>query len=57
MIAKLGPFQYHNPFFYRGNEPFGTGRDDYDDILDCTVTLLRLQADHQSSRDTEPNTT
>ena len=53
VIAKLGPFRYHNQFFYRGNEQFGTGRDDYDDILDCTVTLLRLQADHTATREAE----
>jgi hypothetical protein len=53
LIAKLGPFRYHNQFFYHGNEQFGTSRDDYDDILDCAVTLLRLQADHQWQRDTE----
>jgi hypothetical protein len=53
VIVKLGPFHYHNQFFYRGNEQFSTSRDDYDDILDCAVTLLRLQADHQSQRDKE----
>lgn len=53
VIAKLGPFRYHNQFFYRGNEQFSTSRDDYDDILDCAATLLRLQADHQSQRDKE----
>lgn len=53
LIAKLGPFRYHNQFFYQGHEQFGTSRDDYDDILDCAVTLLRLQADHQSQLDTD----
>ena len=53
LIAKLGPFRYHNQFFYRGNEQFGTSRDDYDDLLDCAVTLLRLQTDHQSQKDTD----
>lgn len=53
LIAKLGPFHYHNQFFYRGDEQFGTSRDDYNDILDCTVTLLRLQAEHQAQRNAE----
>ena len=52
LIAKLDPFRYHNQFFYQGYEQFGTSRDDHDDILDCAVTLLRLQADHQSQLDT-----
>jgi len=53
LIAKLGPFRYHNQFFYHGNEQYGTSRDDYDDILDCAVTLLRLQADHHSQMNEE----
>jgi hypothetical protein len=53
IIAKLGPFQYHNQFFYRGHEQFGTGRSDYDNLFDCTATLLRLQADHQAQREAE----
>ena len=56
LIAKLGPFHYHNQFFYGGNEQFGTSRDDYNDILDCTVTLLRLQADHQLQMDEDAKT-
>ena len=35
------------------NEQLGTGRDSYDDILDYTVTLLRLQADHTTTRENE----
>lgn len=53
LIAKLGPSQYHNRFFYRSNEQFGTGRENYDDILDCAVMLLKLQADHTAIRKAE----
>lgn len=49
VIVKLGPFQYHNQFFYRGHEQFGTGKDNYEDIHPCTVTLLQVQADHEVS--------
>lgn len=51
LIAKLGPFQYHNQFFYRSDEQFNTGPDNYNDILDCVATLLKLQAKHQSELD------
>lgn len=47
LIAKLGPFQYRGQFFYLGNEQFSGERDSDEDIRDCTVTLLRLQAGHQ----------
>jgi hypothetical protein len=26
---------------------YGTGRDEYDDLEQCTLTLLRVQADHE----------
>jgi hypothetical protein len=55
IIAKFGPFRYHNQFFYHGTEQFGTSRTDYDDIFECTATLLHLQADHQAKREAEAN--
>lgn len=56
VIAKLGPLQYHNQFFYHGHEQFSTGNDNYDNLLDCAITLLRLQADHQAQRNKEAST-
>ena len=53
LIAKLGPFHYHNQIFYREHEQFATSRDDYNDILDYVVTVLRLQADHQAQLNEE----
>lgn len=50
MIIKISPFQYHNQFFNRGHEQFGTGKDNYDDIHACAVTLLQGQADHEVSQ-------
>ena len=38
-------------FFYSVKDQFGTGREEYDDIGDCVLTLLRIQADHESMRD------
>lgn len=32
------------------SERYGTGRNDYDDIFECTATLLHLQADRQAQR-------
>lgn len=50
IIFKVGDSRYRNQFFYSVREQFGTGRDEYDDILDCVVTLLRVQADHEAQR-------
>jgi hypothetical protein len=37
-------------FFYSANEQFGTGREVYDSLGDCVVTLLHVQADHHLTR-------
>ena len=42
--------KYFSQFFYSNKEQFGTGKQYYDDILDCPVTLLQAQADHKLER-------
>lgn len=50
IVAKTADQRYRCQFFYSANEMFGTGRDVYDNLGDCMTTLLRLQADHHSTR-------
>ncbi|OHC69045.1 MAG: hypothetical protein A3H93_09720 [Rhodocyclales bacterium RIFCSPLOWO2_02_FULL_63_24] len=50
IVAKVADQRYRCQFFYSAQEQFGTGRDVYDNLGDCVTTLLRLQADHQSTR-------
>ena len=50
VLFKIGEKTYRNQFFYSAREQFGTGREQYDDIGDCVITVLRLQADHESMR-------
>jgi hypothetical protein len=50
VVAKTGDDRFRCQFFYSPDEVFGTGRETYDNLGDCVVTLLRLQADHQSTR-------
>jgi len=50
IVAKVGDQRYRCQFFYSADEQFGTGKDVYDNLGDCITTLLRLQADHQSTR-------
>ncbi len=51
LLAKTGDSQFYSQFFYGNREQFGTGRQYYDDILDCLITTLRVQADHVLERD------
>jgi len=46
VLFKTGASRYRCQFFYRVHQQFGTGREEYDDIGDCVVTLLQVQADH-----------
>lgn len=50
VVAKTGEQRFRCQFFYSENEIFGTGREVYDDLGDCVLTLLRLQADHHGTR-------
>ena len=50
ILAKTAESQFFSQFFYGNREQFGTGKQFYDDILDCLITTLRVQADHELSR-------
>ena len=48
VVYKVGENVFRCQFFYSPAEQFGTGHDSYDDIETCVVTLLQVQADHES---------
>ena len=50
IVSKVPGPRYRCLFFYSANEQFGTGRESYDNLGDCVITLLRLQADHHATR-------
>jgi hypothetical protein len=50
VIFKVADSRYRNQFFYSVKDQFGTGREEYDDLGDCVLTLLRVQADHEAMR-------
>jgi hypothetical protein len=50
VICKLGERRYRCQFYYRGFQQYGTGRLEYDDMAECVVTLLQVQADHARKR-------
>jgi hypothetical protein len=46
VVIKTGDNHYRCQFFYRGYQQYGTGRHEYDDLAECLVDLLQVQADH-----------
>ncbi|MDO9064524.1 MAG: hypothetical protein Q7U25_04855 [Sulfuricella sp.] len=50
VISKVGDHRFRCQFFYSVREQYGTGKAEYDDLLECVVALLKLQADHQAKR-------
>jgi len=47
VVCKVGDGRYRCQFFYTDADHYGTGRDEYDDLRICVLTLLRVQADHE----------
>jgi hypothetical protein len=50
VIIKTDDSRYRTQFYYGNREQFGTGIPEYDNVGDCALSLLRLQADHESTR-------
>lgn len=51
VISKLGDRRYRGQFFYRVHQQFGTGIDEFENLAECTVTLLQVQADHAAQQE------
>lgn len=46
IVLKTGESKYRSQFFYRIHQQFNTGIDDFDDMGECVITLLQMQADY-----------
>jgi hypothetical protein len=53
VIIKAGDGRYRGQFYYRLHQMFGTGIDEFEDVGDCALALLRVQADHEAKRSAE----
>jgi hypothetical protein len=49
IVCKTGEPRYRCQFYYRVHEMYGTGTEEYDDLSECMVTLLQVQADYVAS--------
>ncbi|MGD2073900.1 MAG: hypothetical protein PVG38_03085 [Gammaproteobacteria bacterium] len=48
VVCKTGDRRYRCQFFYRLHQMYGTGIEEYDDLSECVVSLLQVQADHRA---------
>ncbi len=51
VICKTGDKHYRCQFYYRGHEMFSPDVEEFDDLSECMVTLLQVQADHAVNRE------
>jgi hypothetical protein len=53
VVIKVGEGHYRSQFYYRVHQQYGTGIEEYDDLTECIITLLQVQADHEVVRQKE----
>ncbi len=53
VIAKSGLAGYRAMFFYSVKDRFGTGTEEYDNLGDCIITLLKVQEKEHDRRNQE----
>ena len=47
VVFKLGASLFKSQFFYNEATQYGTGKEAYDNLGDCVITTLQVQADHE----------
>ncbi len=53
VVSKTGQAAYRAMFFYSVKDRFGTGKEEYDNLGDCMITLLKVQEDAHAQRAAE----
>ncbi len=46
IVIKTAANRYRCQFYYRLHQMYGTGVEEYEDLGECVITLLHVQADH-----------
>ena len=46
IIVKTAESRYRCQFYYRLHQMYGTGIEEYEDLGECVISLLQVQADH-----------
>lgn len=47
VVFKIADSRYRAQFYYSEAQQFGTGRESFDNLGDCVVTVLQVQSDHE----------
>jgi hypothetical protein len=47
VVFKLETNLFKAQFFYNETTQYGTGKESFDNLGDCVITLLQVQADHE----------
>jgi hypothetical protein len=47
IVYKVAADRFRCQFLYSEAEQYGTGRDEYDDVGTCVLTLLQVQSEHE----------
>lgn len=47
VVCKVAADRYRCQFFYSDADQYGTGREEYDSVETCVLTLLQVQSDHE----------
>lgn len=47
VVFKVAEKRFRAQFYYSEAEQFGVGKDEFDELGDCMITLLQVQSDHE----------
>ena len=50
VVFKIGESRFRAQFYYSEVQQFGVGRDIFDNLGDCLITVLQVQSDHERER-------
>ena len=50
VVSKTGDNRYRCQFYYRNYQMYGPDVEEFDDLSECMVTLLQVQADYEASQ-------
>lgn len=54
VLSKTGVTQFRSMFFWSVRDRFSTGQEEYDNLGDCVVTLLKMQEAADAARKAMP---
>jgi len=47
VVFKIAESRYRAQFYYSEAQQYGTGKDSFDNLGDCMITVLQVQSDHE----------